>query len=63
MDKLNSLNFIPIFKKNIEEKEEKDAISYMFNPDVKASPMRSVYRRVNHAKYIRIIDDGEKNEK
>ncbi|OUQ74315.1 hypothetical protein B5E48_12915 [Massilimicrobiota sp. An105] len=63
MDKLNSLNFIPMFKKNIKEKEEKETVSYMFIPDVESSPMRSVYRRVNYAKHIRIIDNGENNEK
>lgn len=62
MGKLNSLNFIPILK-NTKEKEKEETVSYRFVPDVKYSPMRSVYRRVNYDKHIRVIDNGEKNEK
>lgn len=63
MDRFNSLNFVPLFKKSFEEKKEEETKSYKFIPNVKSSPKRTVYKRVNHVQYVRVIHNGENNEK
>lgn len=62
MDDIDSFKFTPNFKIKVKKEKNKEQKRYTFSPKVAASPIRPVYRRVNNARYVRVIDCGEKDE-